>query len=135
MRLRFSVRSILILTTLVAAGIVFWPRPYIPGAPDLEGRVTNANGVGLSGVTVRLGGPTNRWVRSQTTTDANGSYFFESVTNNPVVESDSERPAIYVELWFYRPGYSAIDNDTWLNINIASVKDKVHRRDITMTRN
>ncbi|MFK7766212.1 MAG: carboxypeptidase-like regulatory domain-containing protein [Mariniblastus sp.] len=74
---QFGLRSLILLITLSAIAIYFFPKPKTAGNPNLIGQVTDSNGVGISGVKVKLyGGVATRFLQPETITDANGDYGF-----------------------------------------------------------
>ena len=88
MKLQFSLRKFLVAAALVSTAIYvgyeLWPRPQIPGNPNLVGRVVDPDGNPVANATIGIydpvRGPSSSYrPHYQTTTTRNGAFRLDSI--------------------------------------------------------
>ncbi len=126
----------MILVTLSALVVYFWPRPEVPGSPNLVGRITDANGKPMSGVKVEVfGGMATRFKFDETKTDQNGWYAFEPVKGGATIfsEENGERKAsLLVGMRLEHSSHVSSDGKSWWEQTIPYIKGKTHVKNFTL---
>jgi hypothetical protein len=132
---RFSLRSLLILVTVSALVVYLWPRPEVPGLPNLVGRITNANGQPIEGAKVEIfGGMATRFKFGETKTDENGWYAFKPVKGGTLIRDAEGADFGYlsVGMRLEHSTHVSSDGNYWWDESLPYVEGKPHVKNFTL---
>ncbi len=133
-RFRFSLRALLLLMTISAVLIVYWPRPAKPGSPNLVGNVSDSQGRPVAGVKIQLyGGFATRWPMQSTITDQRGDYVFKPLkSGGTLISEGSEFNTLMVGMQLEHPDYCSSDGKSWWDESVPTIQGHNHVRNFTV---